>query len=79
MPVVLLRPPVSKETVQALEELLEQARTGHIRGLAYVAFEPRGEYTADVTGLAADNLTLTRGALLMLGNKLADVAFQKTK
>jgi hypothetical protein len=72
-----LETPVCENTVKALEELLARARCGEIRGLAYIAIEPRWCYTADATGVARDNLTFTRGAILMLGNRLAQLVLDQ--
>lgn len=73
MPIKLLEPPVCGDTIKVLEELLEDARRGVIRGVAFVAIEARYVYTADAVGLALKNPTFTRGALLMLGTRLAEL------
>lgn len=62
--------PVSDETVQLLEALLEGAKKGKYRGVAVVAIEARYGYIADVTGLAAENPIFTRGALFAIAAKL---------
>lgn len=65
--------PVSEETVRVLEELLEEARSGRVRGIAFVALEARGAYTAHATGLAALDPTRTRGTLFALAAKLEQI------
>lgn len=66
----LLETPRSHETIRALEELLEAARNGKVRGIAYAAFTGPRSYIADAVGAAAKDPTYARGALLMLGQKL---------
>lgn len=66
--------PVCSDTVHALEDALNKAKQGKIRGLAIVAIGPRYAYTADVTGIALDNPTFTRGALFILATRLEQLA-----
>ena len=62
---------ISSDTVDALEELLQQARNGEIIGLAFVAMYRRREYIVHSTGEARRSPTFTRGMLLALDDDLA--------
>jgi hypothetical protein len=57
--------------VQALEQLLQEARSGRLIGLAWVAMHPAYEYSVDVAGETRRCPTITRGMLLKLDDELA--------
>lgn len=62
----------SRETIEVLTALLAEARAGEIVGLAYVALQTEGKYTADVTGTAKSAKVLALGALLHLQHQLLE-------
>ena len=64
---------VSRETVNALEQLLEGARAGEVVGLAYCASLKRGRYVVDLAGETRRNLTLTRGMVCALGSQIQEL------
>lgn len=67
------RPDVDAETIEALEQLLEQARAGQILGVAFVAMRKRREFVGDATGEAYRNPTFARGMLAALDDHLRDL------
>ncbi len=67
----LVRPTSSADIVQALEELLRDARRGQLVGLAWVAMHPGYEYSVDIAGETRRCPTFTRGLLLKLDDELA--------
>lgn len=62
---------VSHDTVSALLELLRQARSGEVQGIAYVAMRNAQEYTVDATGSMKAMPTLARGMVMSLDGELA--------
>lgn len=69
----LVQDGLSSDTVKALELMLEEARTGDLIGIAYVAMYRRREYTASATGEARRNPTFTRGMLAALDDVLGEM------
>ena len=69
----LVRPVVSREAVEELEHLLREARSGRIIGIAYVAMHKTFDYTVDIAGETKRSPTLTRGMLLLLNDRLAEI------
>lgn len=69
--VVSIAPAVSQDTVAVLQELLAAARRGDLRGIAFVGVYARKEYVVGYTGLAAQNPTFTRGAVMDLLDDMA--------
>lgn len=61
----------SEEVVRALEELLQQARSGNLIGLAWVAMHAGYEYSVDVAGETRRCPTFTRGMLMKLDDELS--------
>jgi hypothetical protein len=70
-PYVLIQNHVSTDTVEALQQLLEQARAGEVIGVAFVAMLKRRGYIADAAGEAYRNPTFTRGMIRALDDRLA--------
>lgn len=73
-PFRLVTTAVSPDTILALEELLESAKSGKLLGIAFVAMYHSREYSADATGEAKRNPTFTRGMLRALDDRLGDLA-----
>ena len=64
---------LSHDTVEAIEELLAQARSGQIIGIAFVAMYKRRHYIANSAGEAYRNPTFTRGMVGALDDQLAQL------
>lgn len=73
--VVLLEPyrGSQRDTVRALEDLLADARAGHLIGFAYVAMHQRLEYSVGLVGETRASPTFTRGMLLLLDDELGAI------
>jgi hypothetical protein len=69
---------ISKDVVQALTELLEQAQQGQIYGMAFVAMVKGRYFIANTAGECERNLDYTRSLLLRFDDKLADRLRQQT-
>lgn len=78
-PVLRLAPtPVDTDTIEALEQLLSEARKGHLIGVAYCAMYPGHAYTVDTAGEGRRNPTFVRGMLLALDDCLRQFIGAKT-
>lgn len=62
---------VSADVVEALEELLGQARSGQLIGIAFAAMYLRRHYIVDTAGECRRNPTFTRGMVRALDDQLA--------
>lgn len=62
---------ISTNTVECLEQLLDQARRGEIIGLAYAAMLKQRAYIVNTAGEAHRNPTFSRGMVAALGDSLA--------
>lgn len=69
----LVREAVSTDTVGALEQLLDDARSGHIIGIAFAAVLKRKRYFVDAAGEARRDPTFTRGMIGALDDELRDL------
>ena len=69
-PITLVPDSISHDTVQCLEQLLEQARGGQITGLAYAATVKPKRYIVNTAGEAHQNPTLARGMVRALDDEL---------
>lgn len=72
-PYRLVNDDISHETVEALEQLLAEARAGKILGFAYVAMRKRREFIGDAAGEAYRNPTFARGMVAALDDHLAEL------
>lgn len=70
-PYTLVPRAMSVDTIECLEQLLEQARSGHVIGLGFVAMLSTRGYVVDTAGEAHRNPTWTRGMLAGLDDKLS--------
>lgn len=61
---------VSHETVEALEQLAEHARSGEVLGIGFVVMLKRRRYIADTAGECRADPTLTRGMIRALDDEL---------
>lgn len=73
MPYELIRDTVSKDTVQALEQLLEAARTGDVTGIAFAAALKRRRYITNVAGTCFRYPTFARGMIGALDDELSSI------
>lgn len=72
-PYTLIPDSISHETVEALGELLEQARAGELVGFAFAAILKRRRYIVNTAGECRGDPTLTRGMALALDDELRDM------
>lgn len=77
-PFRLVQDSLSKETVVALTELLQQARLGQIYGIAFVAMVKGRYFIAGTAGECGRNLDYTRALLLRLDDQLSDQLRRQT-
>lgn len=67
----LIRDHISRDVVEALETLLEGAKTGKITGIAFACTMPRMRYFTNVAGVCYSNPTFARGMVASLSDELA--------
>lgn len=73
MPAILLRDAVSRDTIEALEQLLTAAKSGEIAGMAF-AISLRGRrFLTNTTGACYRDPTLTRGMIAALDDELSNM------
>ncbi|MDO9597251.1 MAG: hypothetical protein Q7J47_05975 [Azoarcus sp.] len=71
---IRLAPPAKcGETIRVLEALLNEARSGQIVGIAFVAMYKKRSYTVDLSGEASRNPTFTRGMVKALDDRLSEM------
>lgn len=69
--VKLMPDDVSPDCVEALTQLLDEARTGDVIGIGFIAVYKRREYIVNVAGELRRNPTLARGMVASLDDYLA--------
>ena len=62
---------ISHDTAEALREMLLDAESGDLFGLAFVAMYKGSKYIVNATGEAYRNPTFTRGMLAALDDELS--------
>jgi hypothetical protein len=62
---------ISSDTVGALTEMLEQARSGELKSLVFIATYRRQEFIANWAGDIRRNPTLARGMIATLDDWIA--------
>jgi hypothetical protein len=70
---------VSEDVVEALEDLIAQARSGQLIGIAFAAMYKRRQYIVDTAGECRRNPTFTRGMVRALDDQLARSVGSKKK
>lgn len=65
---------ISHDTIELLEQLLDDAKRGRVLGVAFVAMRKRREFIGDVTGEAYRNPVFARGMIAALDDYLAELA-----
>ena len=65
------------DVIEALEALLEGARSGEINGIAFVCTLPGMRYITDVSGFCYTHPTFARGAASYLTDQLAGLIHKR--
>lgn len=71
MPYQLVKDTVSRDTLEALEQLLLGAREGHITGIAFAVTLKNRRYITNVAGACYRDATATRGMIRALDDDLS--------
>jgi hypothetical protein len=72
-PFKLVAQPISHDSIEALNELLTQAKQGNLIGVAFAAMYEKGNYSVDVAGEAYKSPTFARGMVKALDDRLRDI------
>lgn len=70
-PFHLIQNKISGHTVSALRQLLSEAESGEIIGMAFIAMYRNREFVVDTTGESRRNPVFTRGMLSYLDDELS--------
>lgn len=70
MPYTLIRDTVSRDTIEALETLLDGAKRGDVTGIAYAVTLRKRRYITNVAGFCFKNPTFARGMVWALSDEL---------
>lgn len=76
--VSVCKPYVSQETIDLLEQLLEEARKGEVVGIAYVAQLVGGQVGMNIEGELLGDPMFTAGALQLLEQRVLALSEQIT-
>lgn len=77
MPYRLVPDTVSRDTVEALETLLEGAKSGDITGIAFACTLRKTRFITNVAGYCYHNPTHARGMVAFLSDQLARLVHQR--
>lgn len=66
IPLNVVKAAPDSRVIEALQQLLLEAKAGRITGLAYVALEPGHGFTADVLGSVVESRVLALGITQVL-------------
>ncbi|MGA0608864.1 hypothetical protein [Caldimonas sp. KR1-144] len=66
----LVRGHISAVTIEALEQLLEDARAGHYTGFVIALTRPRRRFSVHCVGEACESPTWSRGMCLSIDDEL---------
>lgn len=71
-PFVLAQDPISHDTVEALQTLLDEAKKGHLIGISFAAMytKPRRRFVTEAAGEADRNPTFAISTVVVLLYKL---------
>lgn len=69
-PFILVPDVVSHDTVSCLRQLLRQARSGEVVGIAYAAMLKKRAYIVNTAGTAHESVTFARGMIRALDDQL---------
>lgn len=71
MPYQLVKDYISRDLVECLTQLLEGAKSGHIKGISFAAILDKNRFITNVAGLCYRNPTFARGMVSSLDDELA--------
>ena len=74
MPIHLRHIEVSKDVVEVLELLLENARLGNVTGIEFTCTMRKSRYITNILGRCQTNPTFTRGMVAHLDDELAQLS-----
>lgn len=74
----LVKDTISRDTVEALLQLLESAQAGLITGIAFVVTLKNRRYVTNVAGTCYRDATATRGMVQALDDELAAIVRERT-
>lgn len=77
MPYQLVRDPISHDTIEALEALLDGARKGEVTGIAFACTLRKQRYITNVAGMCWKNPTFARGMVAFLSDELAGLVHRR--
>lgn len=66
----LIHDHISRDTLDAVEQILESVKSGVVVGIAFVLVMKRRRYMVNCAGVAAQNPSDTRGMLCALDDEL---------
>lgn len=73
----LIQAGVSKDTVEALKELLASAETGIVQGVVFGALLRGRKFLVDCAGTACSDPTLARGVIAALDDEMSLLVQQR--
>ena len=73
MSYTLIRDHISRDTVEALDQLLHLAKDGTVTGIAFAVLMKRRKFLVNIAGEAYRDPTFARGAILALDDELRDI------
>lgn len=73
MPYQLVKDYISRDTVEALQQLLAGAQSGHITGVAFAAALKNRRYITNVAGTCFRDATAARGMVATLDDELSEL------
>lgn len=68
---------ISRDTIEALETLLDLARTGELTGIAFACTLKRSRYITNVAGHCHKHPTYARGMVAFLSDQLAGLVHRR--
>lgn len=75
-PFTLVPDDISHDTIEALQNLLDEARTGTLIGIAFAAMYKRRNFIVNTAGEAYRSPTFTRGMIAALDDQLREMVHQ---
>lgn len=75
----LVKDTVSRDTIEALQQLLDGAKEGNITGIAFAVTLKNRRYLTDVAGACFRDATATRGMVAALDDELAAIVQQRSE
>jgi hypothetical protein len=75
----LIKDTVSRDTVEALEQLLDAAKNGEIAGMAFAVALKSKRFVTNTTGACYRDPTLSRGMIAALDDELSGLVHQRSQ